>query len=51
MSDSLSKRMSQGMEEDPGSPEIVQELLDVITLLHIYFRSLFIILNPFVGDF
>jgi hypothetical protein len=24
--------MSQGMEDDPGSPEIVQELLDVSQL-------------------
>ena len=29
MLESLSKRMSQGLEQDPGSPEIVQELLDV----------------------
>ena len=29
MSEYLSKRMSQGMEQDPGSPEILQELIDV----------------------
>jgi len=28
LSEHLSKRMSQGMEQDPGSPEIVSELLD-----------------------
>ena len=32
MSETLSKRMSQGMEDDPVSPEIVQELLDVSQL-------------------
>ena len=31
MSDYLSKRMSQGMEQDPGSPDILQELIDVST--------------------
>ena len=29
MSEYLSKRMSQGIEQDPGSPEILQELIDV----------------------
>ena len=29
MSELLSKRMSKGMETDPGSPEILQELIDV----------------------
>lgn len=38
-SDYLSKRMSEGVDIDPSSPEIVQELLDVL------------ILYSFLGDF
>ena len=29
MSDYLANRMAQVMEQDPGSPEILQELIDV----------------------
>jgi hypothetical protein len=33
-SDHLSKGMSEGVEIDPNSPEIIQELLDVTSLIY-----------------
>jgi len=39
MSDYLSQRMSQTMRQDPGSTEILQELLDVSQPLQVYLRD------------